>query len=100
MLEPIEVKSPLSGTIVSLLSHGSKVRAGGLLARIRDALGTVQEFRSPLDGAIEKLSVKEADPVTAGQVIVTLTPDRATVIDALRALAYVGTKDDLQVIDA
>ena len=100
MLEPFEVKSPLSGTIVSLLSQGSKVRAGGLLARIRDAPGTVQEFRSPMDGAIEKLSVKEADPVTAGQPIISLTPDRATVSDALRALAYVGTKDDLAVIDA
>src|SRR5437879_10477425 len=51
MLEPFEVKSPLSGTTVSLLSKGSKVRAGGLLARIRDASGTVQEFRSPMDGA-------------------------------------------------
>src|SRR5437870_9344060 len=100
MLEPFEVKSPLSGTIVSLLSQGSKVRAGGLLARIRDAPGTVQEFRSPMDGAIEKLSVKEADPVTAGQPIISLTPDRATVSDALRALAYVGTKDDLSILDA
>src|SRR5438105_2450550 len=99
MLEPFEVKSPLSGTIVSLLSPGSKVRAGGLLARIRDASGTVQEFRSPMDGAIEKLSVKEADPVTNGQPIISLTPDRATVSDALRALAYVGTNDDLPSIE-
>jgi biotin carboxyl carrier protein len=100
MLEPFEVKSPLSGTIVSLLSQGSKIRSGGLLARIRDASGTVQEFRSPMDGAIGKLSVKEADPVTAGQPIISLTPDRATVSDALRALAYIGTKDDLPIIDA
>src|SRR5205807_1084194 len=100
MLEPFEVKSPLSGTIVSLLTKGSKVRAGGLLARIRDASGTVQEFRSPMDGAIEKVSVKEAATVTAGQPIFSLTPDRATVSDALRALAYVGTKDDLPIIDA
>ncbi len=99
MLEPFEVKSPVGGTIVSLLSQGSKVRAGSLLARIRDASGTVQEFRSPMDGAIEKLSVKEADPVTAGQSIISLTPDRATVSDALQALAYVGTKDDLPVIE-
>ena len=100
MLEPFEVNSPLSGTIVSLLTKGSRVRAGGLLARIRDASGTVQEFRSPMDGAIEKLSVKEADPVTAGEPIISLTPDRATVSDALRALAYVGTNDDLPMINA
>jgi len=100
MLEPFEVRSPLSGTVVSLLSPGSKVRAGGLLARIRDASGTVQEFRSPMDGAIEKLAVKEADTVNAGDPIIFLTPDRATVSDALRALAYVGTNDDLPIIDA
>jgi len=100
MLVPFEVKSPLAGTIVSLLSPESKVRAGGLLARIRDTSGTVQEFRSPLDGAIEKLSVKEADPITAGQPIISLIPDQTTVSDALRALAYVGTKDDLPMIDA
>jgi len=99
MLEPFEVNSPLSGTIVSLLTKGSRVRAGGLLARIRDASGTVQEFRSPMDGAIEKLSIKEADPVTTGQPIISLTPDRATVSDALRALAYVGTNDDLPTIE-
>src|SRR5437870_3037068 len=84
MLVPFEVKSPLAGTIVSLLSPGSKVRAGGLLARIRDTSGTVQEFRSPLDGAIEKLSVKEADPITTGQPIISLIPDQTTVSDALR----------------
>src|SRR5438132_3833663 len=100
MLEPFEVRSPLSGTVVSLLNPGSKVRAGRLLARIRDASGTVQEFRSPMDGAIEKLSVKEADPVTAGDSILSLTPDRATVSDALRALAYVGTEVDLPIINA
>src|SRR5438876_809362 len=99
MLQPFEVKSPMTGTVISLLSKGSKVRAGGLLARIRDASGTVQEFRSPMDGAIEKVSIKEADPVTAGEPIISLTPDRATVGDALRALAYVGTKDDLPLID-
>src|SRR5882672_6866339 len=81
MLQPLEVKSPLAGTIVSLLSQGSKIKAGGLLARIRDASKTVSEFRSPLDGAIA-----------------TLSPDRATISDALGALAYVGTKDDLPLI--
>jgi len=60
----------------------------------------LQEFRSPMDGALERVSVKEADSVNAGQVIVTLTPDRATVSDALQALAYVGTNDDLPMIDA
>ena len=98
MLQPFEVKSTMAGTIVSLLPQGSKIKAGGLLARIRDASNTVSEFRSPLDGAIASLSVKEGEVVTVGQPIATLSPDHATITDALGALAFVGTKDDLPLI--
>jgi hypothetical protein len=100
MLQPFETKSPIGGIVVSVLSQGSKISAGGLLARIRDASNAVQEFRSPVDGAIGKLAVKEGDAVAAGQTIVWLAPDRASVNDALQALAYVGTKDDLPAIES
>jgi len=99
MLQPFEVKSMMAGTIVSLLPQGSKIKAGGLLARIRDASNAVQEFRSPLDGAIGSLSVKEGEAVALGKPIATLLPDRATITDAVGALAYVGTKDDLPLIE-
>jgi multidrug efflux pump subunit AcrA (membrane-fusion protein) len=46
------------------------------------------------------LAVKEGDTVAAGQTIARLTPDRSTVNDALQALAYVGTRDDLPVIES
>jgi HEAT repeat protein len=100
MLEPYDVHSPTAGTIVSLLPAGSKVKAGGLLARIRDLSGTVQEFRSPLDGTIGRIVVKEGDEIAAGRTVLSLTPDRATINDALRALQYVGTKDDLPLIES
>jgi biotin carboxyl carrier protein len=100
MLQPYDVHSPMAGTIVSLLAEGSKVKAGGLLARIRDLSGTVQEFRSPLDGTIGKVVVKEGEQIAAGRTVLGLTPDRATVNDALRALQYVGTKDDLPLIES
>src|SRR5206468_530493 len=61
--------------------------------------GDVKEFRSPLDGQIATLAVKEGDSVTSGQTIASLTPDQATVKDALRALAYVGTTEDLPLIE-
>jgi biotin carboxyl carrier protein len=98
MLRPFGAKAPIAGSIVSLLPSGSKIKAGGLLARIRDASSVVQEFRSPVDGTIASLSVKEAEVVAAGQPIALLTPDRSTINDALRALAYVGTRDDLSLI--
>jgi hypothetical protein len=100
MLQSFEAKSPIAGNIVSLLGRGATIKSGGLLARIRDSSGTVQEFRSPVDGAIGTLAVKEADAVTVGQTIAWLIPDRATINDALRALAYVGTKDDLPLVES
>jgi len=100
MLQPYDVHSTTAGTIVSLLAAGSNVKAGGLLARIRDLSGTVQELRSPLDGTIDRVVVKEGEPIGAGRTVLSLTPDRATVNDALRALQYVGTKDDLPLIES
>ena len=100
MLQSFEVKAPFSGMLVSLLGVGSNVRAGSLLARIRDASGAAQEFRAPVDGTIAAPVAKEGEPVTANQTIAWLTPDRASVGAALRALAYVGTKDDLPVIES
>lgn len=100
MLQSFETKSPIDGTVVSVLPQGSKISAGGLLARIRDTSNIVQEFRSPLDGAIGNLSVKDGETVGAGQTIAWLIPDRATIIGALQALAYVGTKDDLPLVES
>lgn len=100
MLQSFEAKSPIAGTLVSLLAQGSRITAGGLLARIRDSANAVQEFRSPVDGAIGSLALKEGDAITAGQTIAWLTPDRATVSDALQALAYIGAKDDLPAIES
>jgi hypothetical protein len=100
MLQPFETKSPIAGTVVSVLSQGSKISAGGLLARIRDPANAVQEFRSPVDGAIGRLAAKEGEAVAAGQTIAWLAPDQATVSDALQALAYIGTKDDLPAVES
>jgi acetyl/propionyl-CoA carboxylase alpha subunit len=99
MLQSFEAKSPIAGNLVSVLGKGSKLKAGSLLARIKDGSNTVQEFRAPVDGAIMKVVVKEGDTVTAGQSLMWLAPDRAAVNDALRALAYVGVVDDLLLID-
>jgi hypothetical protein len=116
MLQPFEAKSPIAGTIVSILPVGSELRAGALLARIRVAAspsatpdtrhpspvisGDVQEFRAPVDGEIASLVVKEGDAVTAGQTIASLKPDQASVSAALRGLAYVGTAEDLPIVES
>ena len=43
---------------------------------------------------------KAGDQIPANQTIAWLTPDRVTIVDALRALAYVGTTDDLPLVEA
>jgi HEAT repeat protein len=100
MLQSFEAKSTIAGSVVSLLPQRTRIKAGGLLARVRDSSNAVQEFRSPVDGAIGLLAVKERDTVVVGQTIAWLTPDRSTVNDALQALAYVGTQEDLPAIEA
>jgi len=100
MLQSFQLKSPATGTIVSLLPAGSKISSGGLLARVRDASNAVQEFRSPVDGAVGRLALKEGGAVAAGQTIAWLTPDRATILNGLQGLAFVGTKDDLAAIES
>ena len=100
MLQSFEAKSPIAGTLVSLLPKGSEIRAGALLARIRDTSGNVQEFRAPVDGTIATPVVKEGDQIAANQTIAFLSPDHRTVLDALRGFSYIGTKEDLSVIEA
>ena len=72
-----------------------------MLAKIRDTSNNLYEFRSPVDGKITAPVVaKESDQITANQTIAWLNPDRTTMLDALRALAYVGTKDDLPLVES
>lgn len=101
MLALFEVKAPFGGTLVSLLAVGSSVHDGSLLARIRDASGSVQEFRSPVDGTITTpIVAREGEAIIANQTIAWLRPDRESIIAALRALSFVGTTDDLPSIES
>src|ERR1041384_2872793 len=100
MLQPFDAKTPIGGTVVSLLPIGNAVRAGAMLARIRDRSDNTAEFRSPVDGVVAALAVKEGDAVQSGQTISSINPDRATLLNALQALAYVGTKDDFPLVES
>lgn len=100
MLQPFEAKPPIAGTIVGMLPTGSSIRAGAMLARIRDTSNNLYEFRSPVDGRVAAPPrANEGDQITPDQTVARIIPDEATVVDALRALAYVGTKEDLPLIE-
>ena len=67
----------------------------------------LNDFRKDMMAKVEakqkvsgEKNVKEGEAVNETQTLVWLIPDRTTILDALRALAYVGTKEDLPVIEA
>jgi hypothetical protein len=101
MLQPFEAKSPIAGTLVSILPVGSEVHAGSLLARIRDVSGNTQEFRAAVDGKITTPVVaKEGDTISANQTVAWLAPDHMTIVASLHALAYVGTVEELPLVNS
>jgi len=100
MLQPYEARPPIAGTITGMLPTGSSIHAGAMLARIRDTSNNLYEFRSPVDGRVAfPAAAKEGDQITLNQTVARIIPDEATVVDALRALAYVGDKEDLPLIE-
>ena len=98
MLTDYGVVAPLAGTMESVLSEGSVVREGTLMARITQQGGTSEEVRSPLPGKIASVAVKEGSKVSAGDTLFRISPDSQFVWEALRALYLVGEREDLPAV--
>jgi hypothetical protein len=98
ILSPYPVRAPASGVIASSLQEESEVARGALLARIQEPDGKVIELRSPLPGRINKILKTNASQVTAGDELLTVNSDEGSVWEALRALTFVGTKEDIPAI--
>lgn len=98
ILQPYRVDAPATGTIASTLREGSDVARGTLLARIEQSDRRIMEMRSPLAGKINKIIRANQSTVTTGEEILTLNSDEGSVWEALRALALVGTVDDLELV--
>lgn len=99
MLGTFTVNSPSSGLLVSSLSNGAPISRGTLLARIQGPSKELVELRSPLIGNIESLIAQNGSNVSTGSPVLTIKPDDESVWEALRALAVVGTAEDLPVIE-
>ncbi|HEV2916003.1 MAG TPA: hypothetical protein VGX92_22175 [Pyrinomonadaceae bacterium] len=101
MLEPYTVQAPAEGTLGSVLSTGSIVREGSLMARIEPPSGgvDVQEVRSPLPGRVGEVLKQEGARVGTGEALFIITPDGQFVWEALRALYLVGEREDLPAVE-
>jgi len=98
MLKPYVLKAPADGVVASSMREGSTVGRRTPLARIEQADGRVVELRSPLPGRVNKILKANGAQVSRDEDLLTLNSDEESVWEALRALAIVGTKDDLPLI--
>lgn len=99
ILNPFTVNAPVNGAVESSLLKAAPVSRGTLLARIRQPNNEVAAMRSPLSGSIDSIIVTTGSTVTTGQAILTIKSDEQSVWEALRALAVVGTPEDLKLLE-
>jgi hypothetical protein len=100
VLRPYVVTAPVDGTIASSMREGATLARRTLLARIEQPDGKVVELRSPLPGRIEKISKPNGSTVKRDEELLTINSDEESVWEALRGLAFVGTADDLPLIQS
>jgi len=99
ILNPFAVNAPVNGTLDSSLLKAAPISRGTLLARIREPNNEVVAMRAPLSGSIDSILVATGSTVASGQAVLTIKSDEQSVWEALRALAVVGTPEDLKLIE-
>lgn len=100
ILKPFAVKSNASGVVSSTLRAGSDVSRGTLLGRVEQPDGKVVEIRSPLQGKIEEIFKANGVQVNAGDEVLTLNSDEASVWEGLRGLSFIGKPADLPLVQS
>lgn len=98
ILEPYSVRAGSPGIVASTLHVGSDVSRGALLARLQQAENTT-EIRSPLPGRISNVLASPSAHISAGDIVVTIQSDEASIWEALRGLSLVGGDDDLSLVE-
>lgn len=100
VLKPYEIKSPVRGTLGSILPAESEVARGTLVGRINNSAGGITEVRSPLPGRIEKVAIAVGSTVNQDTTLLTVISDEDSVWEVLRGLALVGQLEDLSLIES
>ena len=77
-MAPVEIVSPLAGSVVALaVEVGASVARGALIAVV-ESMKMEHEVYSASDGVVESLRHDVGDVVEAGSVLATLRPSTAT----------------------
>ena len=99
VLKPFPITAPADGVVTSL-HEGATIARRTLLARIQQSDGKVIEIRSPLPGRIDRVLKPSGTSVSRDDVVLNLISDEDSVWEALRGLALVGRKNDLQLVQS
>jgi biotin carboxyl carrier protein len=108
MLQPYTMPAPQAGILSTRLKAGDVVNPGTLVAHIEstgngEAAGKSaaksDEVRAKVPGTVAHWLVKDGATVSAGQPILTLTPNESMAWEALRALYLTGRPEDLPYVN-
>jgi hypothetical protein len=99
MLKDYAVRAGVGGKVETVLPAGSRVSRETMIARVRVDGGEVRELRAPVAGRIARVSAPQGAGVAADSELLVLAPDAENVLQALRALYLVGTREDLKEIE-
>ena len=100
ILKPYSLKAPADGVVANSMDQGTNVTRRTLLARIQQTDGKVVELRSPLPGRVNKIVKSNGSQVSRDEEVMTLNSDEQSVWEALRGLSFVGTQDDLPLVQS
>jgi hypothetical protein len=100
VLKPLPLMAPGDGVVASSMQEGATVGRRALLARIEQPDGKVVELRSPLPGRVGKTFKVNGSQVSRDEELLTLNSDEQSVWEALRGLSFVGTREDLAIVQS
>jgi hypothetical protein len=101
LLQAVTITAPTAGRVMDTAGVGTAIHQGGLIAKLQDGYGDVQqtrELRSPITGRVRTLSTATGANVVPGTAIATVEPGEEQVWEALRALYLIGQLEDLPAI--
>ena len=97
MLQPSVVDAPQPGHVQSVVSAGSRVSHGSIIAAVQSG-SRAMPVLSPVSGRIRSMSVQDGDLVSAGTRVAVIEPGPEQVAVALQALQKIGKPQDLPFV--
>jgi HEAT repeat len=97
LLQPAQIIAPQTGKIVDTDRPGTAIHQNGLIAKLKNGAGQVDEIRSPIPGRIRSVAGTGAN-LAAGTEIAVVDPSSEQVWEALRALYLIGQVEDIPAV--